>query len=965
MVVDWKKLDAKWQKAWRENEVFKAKPESEPKFFLTVAYPYVSGPMHVGHARTYTVPDIIARYKRMRGYNVLFPMAFHFTGTPLVGAAKRVKNRDEDFLETLTGVFGVEEEEIPKFEDPRYFGDYFARESDLSYKRGMQMLGYSIDWDREFTTIDDAYSKFITWQYHKLMDMGLVSKGAHPVKWCPGCENPVTDHDLLEGEGVNIVEYSLLKFRLNDYVLPAATLRPETIFGVTNLWLNPEVDYVEAEVNGEKWIVSEEAIEKIKNQGFKVGKVSKFDDQLIGRDVEAPIVHKKVPILPADFVDPQNASGVVYSVPAHAPYDHVALLELQEKPSALEPYGINPKRVQEIEPISLIKLSGYSESPAIDVVERDEITSQEDPKLEEVTNEVYRKEFSKGKIRDWVSDYAGMSVSIAKDQVHQELIDRNEGSSMYEFSEEQVICRCGTRCIVKVVEDQWFLNYSNSDWKEKARACLAEMNLIPPETRKQFDHTIDWLEEWPCTRKVGMGTPAPWDPSWIIESLSDSTIYMIYYTISHLLRDIDPKKIDDEAFDYILLGIGDSSSVSKSSGIDEQKLEKMRKEAEYWYPLDYRLSANELISNHLTFHIFHHVAIFPKQYWPQGIASFGMALLEGSKMSSSKGNIIPINEATREHGADAVRLYLASGVEPWQDFDWQPSEAKAMVGHLERFYNLAQEVVGTKELERPELSSLDRWMLSKLQGNIQATTTALENFETREAVQHAFFLMNQDLKRYMKRAGEEDNQDWVLKKVFRTWIKLLAPFTPHVCEELWHQMGEESFVSMAEWPEVDEGLIDEEAEVSEGYLKSVEEDIQNILEVTGIEKPKRICIYVAEDWKQEAYLKALDRVREGKAELGKLIGEAKKEFTEVQSEQLAKFFKSTIKELRQIPPETAELLSKKEIDESQMLTEISGFIERRFNAEKVEVFKANDSNRYDPQDRASQSIPFKPAIFIE
>lgn len=88
-LVDWKEIDKKWQEAWMEESAFEAEPSDESKFFLTVAYPYVSGPIHVGHARTYTVPDTIARYKRMQGYNVLFPMAFHYTGTPLVGSAKR------------------------------------------------------------------------------------------------------------------------------------------------------------------------------------------------------------------------------------------------------------------------------------------------------------------------------------------------------------------------------------------------------------------------------------------------------------------------------------------------------------------------------------------------------------------------------------------------------------------------------------------------------------------------------------------------------------------------------------------------------------------------------------------------------------------------------------------------------------------------------------------------------------
>lgn len=964
-LVDWKEIDKKWQKAWREEEIFEADPSEESKFYLTVAYPYVSGPMHVGHARTYTVPDAIARYKRMQGHNVLFPMAFHFTGTPLMGASKRVQNRDEEFLETLTDLYGVDEGEISKFEDPEYFGEYFAKESDLSYKKGMKLLGYSIDWRREFRTIDECYKKFITWQYHKLMDMGLVNKGEHPVKWCPNDQNPVTDHDLLEGEGVSIVEYSLLKYRVDDYVLPAATLRPETVFGVTNLWLNPDVDYVVAEVESEKWVVSEEGLKKLRNQNFDIGEISELDEQIIGREAEAPLIDRKIPILPASFVDPSNATGIVYSVPSHAPYDYVALAELQKKPELLKDFDIDPEEVASIEPISLIKHSEYGESPAIDVVERENITSQDDSQLEEATEEVYQNEFSSGVVRDWVSEYGGMSVSEAKDGVHQDLIDRNEGSMMYEFSEKPVICRCGTRCFVKVVEDQWFLNYSNSDWKEKARACLAEMDLVPPETRAQFEYTIGWLEEWPCTRRVGMGTPAPWDPSWVIESLSDSTIYMIYYPIAHILRDIDSEKLTDEVFDYVLLGFGDLDSLAEDSGIEKDKLEKMRKQVDYWYPLDYRLSANELISNHLTFHIFHHVALFTADKWPQGIGSFGMALLEGEKMSSSKGNIIPINKATEKYGADAVRLYLTSGVEPWQDFDWQVQEAKAMVRHLDRFYDYAQEVMDLPETEKPDLGVSDRWMLSRLQEHIRRTSEALENFETRKASQHAFFFMMQDLRWYLNRTGESDARNWTLKKVFNAWIRLLAPFTPHICEEIWDQMGKDGFVSQADWPEVNEEFVDEIAEFSEDYVKAIKDDISQILEVTDIEQPEKISLYVAEDWKKEAYLMALDQVREGEVEVGDLIGKAKEKFSDVDPKRLADFFKSAVKEIRQIPEDKAATIKENEISELQILENSNKFLKSWFDSEDVEVYEADDPEKRDPQSRAEKSIPFKPAIFVE
>ncbi|KXB05488.1 hypothetical protein AKJ49_00670 [candidate division MSBL1 archaeon SCGC-AAA382A03] len=966
-MVEWKQIDKKWQKAWRENEVFESDPEEEePKFFLTVAYPYVSGPMHVGHGRTYTVPDTIARYKRMQGYNVLFPMAFHYTGTPLVGASRRVENRDKEFLDILTGLYGVEEDKIPKFEDPEYFGDYFAKKSNLSYKKGMKMLGYSIDWRREFRTINDNYKKFITWQYHKLMDMGLVSKGEHPVKWCPNDENPVTDHDLLEGEGVNIVEYSLLKYRVNDYVLPAATLRPETIFGVTNLWLNPNEKYVIAEVGSEKWVVSERGLEKLRNQNFEIGEVTDLDEQLIGKKAKAPLIDKKVPILPADFVDPTNATGVVYSVPAHAPYDYIALLELQENPERLEKFDIDSEEIRKIEPISLINHSEYGEIPAVDVVERENITNQNDPKLEEATEEIYQKEFSSGIVQDWVDEYKGMKVSEAKEEVHRDLILHEEGSKMFEFSEKPVICRCGSRCLVKIVEDQWFLDYSNSGWKEKAEICLSDMGIIPEETRAQFEYTIDWLEEWPCTRRVGMGTPAPWDESWVIESLSDSTIYMIYYTIAHILEDIDSEKLNDEVFDYIFMGLGDLDSLVDETNIERGKLEEMRRQVEYWYPLDYRLSANELISNHLTFHIFHHVALFNPDKWPQGIGSFGMALLEGNKMSSSKGNIIPINEATEKYGADPVRLYLTSGVEPWQDFDWQIPEAKAMVKHLNRFYEYAQEVMKVDETKKPEkLGSPERWLLNQLQERIQKTTEGLENFETRKASQNAFFLMMQDLRWYLNRSEEGDARNWTLRKVFDSWIRLLAPFTPHICEEIWNQMGKEGFVSLAKWPEIEDEFVDDTAKFAEGYLKDVKDDVSQILQVTEVEKPNRIVLYVAEGWKRKAYQMAMKKVMRGKTEVGELIGQGREKFSNVPPEELAEFFKKAVKEIRQMPEERISILPEENMDEFEILNDAKDFLKDRFDADKVEVWRAENSERYDPGHRSDRAIPYKPAIHVE
>lgn len=931
--MDLRGIERKWQEEWEKAGIFRAEPDGRPKFYLTVAYPYVSGPMHIGHARTYTIPDVIARYKRMRGYNVLFPMAFHFTGTPIVGASRRVARREPAYVELLTGRYGVPQELLPRMEDPKYFGTYFAEISDLSYKKGMKWLGLSIDWRRDFTTVDPPYSKFVTWQYHKLMEAGLIVKGKHPVRWCPRDGNPVTDHDLLEGEEAEVLEFTLLKYRQGERVLPAATLRPETVFGVTNLWLNPRARYVEVEVDGERWVVSEQAVPKLAEQGYRVGEARPFRVEF-GSEVEVPLTRKRVPILPADFVDPENATGVVGSVPAHAPYDYVALEELKRS-----------GELGELRPLSLIEVEGYGEFPAAEEVERLGIKGQLDPRLEEATARVYRAEFAKGRMRSWIPVYGGMAVSEAKNLVKQDLLSAGEAALMYEFSLRPVRCRCGSPVVIKVVEDQWFLNYADEGWKEKAREALRGMELIPPETRAQYEHTISWLREWPCTRKVGMGTRAPWDPGWIIESLSDSTVYMAYYPLSHLLKEVDPEKLGDEVFDFVFYGKGDPQALSRSSGIPAETLERMRREFEYWYPLDYRMSASELIPNHLTFFIFHHALLFPHRL-PRGIVCFGIAVLEGQKMSSSKGNLVEVNRAVQEYGADAVRLYLMSSSEPWQDFNWRKAEAEGMVRGLERFFSLCEELLSLPPSSLPP-GLPERWLLSRLQRRVEETTQAMERFETRRALQHSFFFLQQDVRKYLAWRGEEARGE-VVRKVLHVWVRLLAPFIPHLCEELWSRMGERGFVSLAPWPEVEEGLKDPEAELAEELLSSVLEDVGKIMKVVKV-KPRLVCLYTPSAWKREACREILKGVPP--RQLEGTPGRA----------ELAPFLAKVLKETRDL--ERLALLSKG-VDEYEILRENSSYLKKQLGVE-VRVFREDDPEVYDPKGRRKGALPLRPAIYVE
>jgi len=685
--MELREIERKWQQKWASARIFEADASAaKKKFYLNVAYPYPSGAMHVGHGRTYTVPDVIARFKRMQGFNVLFPMAFHVTGTPVIGISRRIARGDESAIHIYRDIYKVPEEELRNFTEPERIVSYFTAE----YRRIMDEMGFSIDWRRCFTTVDAHYQKFIHWQYMRLKEGGFIAKGEHPVKFCPSCGNPVGDHDLLSGEGASILEFTLLKFKLKgeeDVFLPVATLRPETIFGVTNLWVNPSSEYIYAKVsrNGESgeetWIISKECAFKIKYQGYKVevieGSEIKGED-LVGKFAVNPVNGEEVEILPASFVDVSFGTGIVMSVPAHAPYDFVALRDLHAQGKYL---NIKPRKIIRCEAL-LRGLRGEAEAtaeaaeavPAEIVVKRLGIKNQEDSRLEKATEELYAMEFNKGEML--VQGYEGMPVREARERVKEALTEKGFASPMYEFSERPVVCRCNTPVVVSLLSDQWFLRYDDESWKERVRELLNRVNFVPPEIRVEFEETVDWLRAWACARRLGLGTKLPWDERWIVEPLSDSTIYMAYYTISHILREVDAEILDENAFNYIFLGEGSPAHAF------EHAFERMRKEFLYWYPYDCRFSARDLVRNHLTFQLFHHVAIFPAEFHPRCIVVFGMATKDGKKMSSSKGNIVLLSDAIEKYGADAVRLFLLSAAEPWQDFDWNEEGAFAAKKHV-------------------------------------------------------------------------------------------------------------------------------------------------------------------------------------------------------------------------------------------------------------------------------------------
>lgn len=943
-------IDIKWAERWRKDKLFESDSEDREKLFVTFPFPYMNGPLHLGHAYSSTRVDVWARFKRMQGYNVLFPWAWHITGEPIAGAARRLAMGDEAQRRIFREVDEVPEEELEMFTSPEYMARYYIENS----RSNLVELGHSIDWRREFTTtsLHEQFSRFIEWQYLTLRELGYVKKGTHPVTWCPNDESPTGDHDRLIGEGVSPNEVTLLKFKLGDSILPAATLRPETIFGVTNMWLNPEVEYVELKVDNEKWLVSREAVKKLEEQRESVEVLSRLrGEELIGKSCREPIHGREILILPASFVDPDNATGIVMSVPSHAPYDYVALEELWTRPGGVEKYGISAQQLEGIGLLSLIEVPGYGEHPAREIVENMGIETQGDERLEKATETVYREEFYKGELKDITGKYSGLKVSRAKNRLIEDFINANIADRMYELM-EKVVCRCGTSCIVKILRDQWFLNYSDEGWKKRVREALAKMEIYPPEARASFENTIDWLEDKACARKTGMGTPLPWDREWKVETLSDSTVYMAFYTVAkHInLKKIPGEKLEKEVFDYIFYSRGRAEELEKRHSIKAELLEAMRREFEYFMPVDMRGSAKELIPNHLTFFIFQHVALFGEDKWPRRIAVNGMMNIEGEKMSKSKGNFITLRKALDKHGASVTRAALLYAAEDLRDPDWREKSVEDMGVHLKNMMEFVKRAL--KRNFREEKKSVDCWLESRLQRHILAATRGLEELRTRSALQAALFDLWKDIRWYLRR--EEEPSREVLFGALETWAKLISPYTPALSEELWEKLDRRGYISTAEWPSYREEKLSMAAEAGEEVTGRVLYDIDNISKVAGIE-PEKVVLYAPPAWKWDVF-EILSRMSKEdlKNPMAELMKRENLKKRGMEVKKLANYYAKK--------PERLNFTAR--VDELSILNGAKDFLEREVDA-KVEIYPSEGAQVYDPANKRRNSLPMKPAIYLE
>ncbi|CAL4905909.1 unnamed protein product [Urochloa decumbens] len=1030
------------QRSWDENKVFQADPGSGApgpgeKFFGNFPYPYMNGLLHLGHAFSLSKLEFGAAYHRLRGSNVLLPFAFHCTGMPIKASADKLAREIQQYgnppvfpmvqegsgaavtnaseadaiapdkfkgkkskAAAKTGThkyqweimksFGLEDEEIAKFQDPCHWLTHFPPLA----KEVLKKFGLGCDWRRSFITTDmnPYYDAFVKWQMRKLKKLGKVVKDMRYTIYSPLDGQPCADHDRATGEGVQPQEYVLIKMEVvspfppglkalegRKVYLAAATLRPETMYGQTNCWVLPDGIYGAFEINDtDVFILTARAalnlayqhLSRVPEKPTCICELSGND--LIGLALKSPLAfNETIYALPMLTVLTDKGTGIVASVPSDSPDDFMALQDLVTKPPLRAKYGVKDEWVLPYKVVPIIHIPEFGDKSAEKVCRNLNIKSQNDKeKLAEAKRMTYLKGFTDGTMI--VGEFSGRKVQEAKPLIKSKLLE--EGTAvLYSEPEKVVMSRSGDECVVALT-DQWYITYGETEWKQTAVKCLSGMNAFSAETRNGFEHTLDWLNQWACSRSFGLGTRIPWDEQFLVESLSDSTLYMAYYTVSHLLQNgnmygkeissIKPEEMTDEVWDYVFC----DGPAPKS--IPPALLNKMKQEFEYWYPFDIQVSGKDLIQNHLTFCIYNHAALLPEHHWPRGFRCNGHLMLNSEKMSKSTGNFLTLEEAIKKYSSDATRFALADAGDGMDDANFVTETANSAVMRLTKEISWMEEVVAAESKLRagPPATYADHVFANEMNIAINETEKSYNVFMFRDALKSGFYDLQLARDEYRLSCGAAGMNHDLLWRFMDVQTRLITPICPHYAEHVWQKiLKKEGFAIKAGWPVAD--TPDPTLRIANKYLQDSIVSMRKLLQKqeSGSKKPKKGAvpappsdekkmdiglIYVNEHysgWKEQCL-----RVLQSKFDSQTCSFAPDQEITEalmncpiaqeMNLKQVQKlcmpFIRFKKEEVRKVGPQALDL--KLPFGEMDVLQKNLELIKRQLGLEQVEVLSASD-----------------------
>ncbi|ROW04107.1 hypothetical protein VSDG_00917 [Cytospora chrysosperma] len=1018
--------------------------EKYPKFFGTIAYPYMNGVLHVGHAFSDSKVEFMVGWERMKGKRVLWPQGYHCTGLPIKASADKIakevkmfgqsfenydeeaeiamekpagkentvqaKNEDVTKFKATKGKanaktvkakyqfqimesVGIPRNEIHRFADANYWLEFFPP----LCRRDLSALGCRIDWRRQFVTTDanPYYDAFVRWQMIRLKELNKIKFGTRYTIYSIKDGQPCMDHDRSEGEGVGPQEYTALKLKVLEWAPKAAeaikgklpegsnvffvpaTLRPETMYGQTSCYVGPKLSYgVYQASETDYYIITDRAARNMAFQGLlkedgviPTSKAELKGSDCIGTLVHAPLsLHKDgVRILPMDTVLETKGTGVVTSVPSDSPDDYATVRELAKKADF---YGIQ-KEWAELEIFPIISTPSYGNICAQHLVEKLKIASPKDAKpLAEAKELAYKEGYYQGTLL--VGKYKGEKVEIAKAKVRGDLIAAGEAFA-YAEPEGVVVSRSGDKCIVALM-DQWFIDYGEAKWRDQTIDWVQNnLNTYSGETKNAFIGVLNWLNQWACARTYGLGSKLPFDPTFLVESLSDSTIYMSYYTIVPWLHtdlygkakgkgEITAEQMIDEVWDYIFCRTELSDELLEKSKIPKATLEGMRRDFEYWYPLDVRVSGKDLIPNHLTFFLYNHVALFPQEYWPRGVRANGHLMLNGSKMSKSTGNFMTLDDTVKKYGADAARVALADAGDGVTDANFEEDVADAAVLKLFNNREWIEEVSKDTELRTGPLNSYQDALFDN-EMNMLVAEAKKEYSETnyKLALKAAWFDFTSARDFYREAcisSGIKMHKDLAFR-YFELQALVMAVVAPHWSEWIWLEiLKKPQSIQLAQYPEVPAPKPSLSA--ARDYVRHTSSSI-NSAESTQLKKkakgkdtvydpkkPKMLTIFTTEKFPawQEKYIdllrenwdaatSSIPNEKEFNGKIGKM-GEMKK----------AMPFVMQLKKRLQAGEDASVVLERKlAFDEQQILLDMVPGLKRTTGFQKIAVVMAQEGTK--------------------
>ena len=789
-------IEKKWQAYWLENGVFKTEyDESKEKYYVLEMFPYPSGNLHMGHVRNYSIGDVVARFKKMKGFNVLHPMGWDAFGMPAENAA--IKHGIAPKTWTLDNIENM--------------------------KRQQQALGLSYDWDREVATCKEDYYRWTQWLFQQFYKKGLAYKKEAKVNWCEHCHTVLANEQVIDGlcwRCDNKVEKKDLKqwfLKITDYAdrlladldtldhwpdrvktmqrnwigrsegaqfafeIPAInksvevyTTRVDTIFGVSYIVLAPEHPYVQELIANaankdelDAFIYRIRNLNEIDRTSTDVEKEGLFT----GAYAKHPITGKDVPIWIANYVLVDYGTGAVMGVPAHDERDYKFA-----KKYNLPINWVVQNEAQDLDFVA--QTDAYHEDGIL--VNSGDFTGMTSADAREALCKYFEEKGIGAKkvnyrLRDWLISrqrYWGVPIPI-------------------------VYCEhCGEQLVpeeelpVRLPEDVVFDGGAISPLATSEHFVHAKCPKCGGEARREID-TMD--------------------------TFIDSSWYFLRYTDA---------RNDKEAFN--------------------------KKIADYWMNVDQYIGGIEHAILHLLYSRFfvkvlHDLGLVSVNEPFKGLLTQGMVLKEGSKMSKSKGNVVSPEEIINKYGADTARLFILFAAPVDRDLDWSDQGVEGSYRFLGRVWRIVDQYTSMAHTHDGKLTKYETALRRELHRAIKKVTEDLDgrfNFNT--AISTIMELVNA---MYQYKDGHDAVQGDLAEELVQKLLLLLAPFTPHITEELWHECGYEGSVHQQAWPTYEEKAL-------------AVDEVEIAVQVNGKVRDKLTVAVNMDKTALEEQAKALPRVQE-------------------------------------------------------------------------------------------------------